>query len=189
MRLGINKRTLIIAASSIGLLVALVAAAFFGFVRPSLAAPLSTNPHVLSRNYLATHHAQAGYGDLGAQGTARGQVSKIAHSHATATANGIPGIRGVSNWDGTFSENGFDANGNPNSTWIYNILGNYPQNGGTTTIDAPIIPVKVVLLGSDGTATYTVNPKNDVQPTVKSPVFSNANYDSSNTPTQFADAV
>src|SRR5262249_3362574 len=58
-----------------------------------------------------------------------------------------------------------------------------------TSIDAPLIPVKVELLNADGTVAFTVNPKQDVQPTLKSPVFSNATYDSSPRPTQFADAV
>jgi hypothetical protein len=151
------------------------------------AAAGGNNPHVLSRNFLVTHHAKAGYGKLPKQARAKVNISKIAHSHGIT--NGIPGIKGVSNWNGTFSEPGFDAFGNPNSTWIYNMLGNYPQAGGTTTIDSPIIPVKVELLGSNGKPTYTIDPKKEVQPTLKSPIFSNTTYDSSPKPTQYADAV
>ena len=84
---------------------------------------------------------------------------------------------------------GFDAFGNPNTNWIYNMLGNIPQNGGTTNIDAPVVPVKVELLNADGTVAFTINPKKDVQPTLKSPVFSNATFSSSPKPTQFGDAV
>lgn len=113
------------------------------------------NPHLLSRNFLSTHHAKAGYGKLPTPARAKVNISKVSHG----TPNGIPGIKGISNWNGTFSEPGFDQYGNPNSTWTYNMLGNYPQNGGTTTIDAPIIPVKVELLGSNGKPTYTIDPK------------------------------
>ena len=101
----------------------------------------------------------------------------------------VPSIYGVSNFCGTFTEKGYDASGNQNSTWTYNLLGNPPQNGKTTTIDAPIFPVVVELLNADNSVAYTIDPTGDVQPTVDSPVFSNAKYTSSPKPTQFADAV
>ena len=147
----ITKRVRALTASGLGLL-AIVAMAFagFAFVGHTHAAAGGNNPHVLSPNFLATHHAQAGYGHLPSQATAKVNLNKVSRNGRRA-ANCIPGINGVSNFCTTFSENGFDANGNPNSTWITNILGNIPQNGGTTSIDAPLIPVKVELLNADGT--------------------------------------
>ncbi|HLJ82110.1 MAG TPA: hypothetical protein VKT52_11520, partial [Ktedonobacterales bacterium] len=185
----ITKRVKVLIASGLSL-VAVVAMVFaaFAFTGNTHAAAGGNNPHVLSPNFLTTHHAQAGYGDLPSQATAKVNTSKVGHNGGKA-ANCIPGISGVSNFCTTFSENGFDANGNPNNTWITNILGNIPQNSGTTSFDAPVIPVKVQLLNADGTVAFTIDPKKDVQPTLKSPVFSNSTYDSSPRPTQFGDAV
>lgn len=187
MRITTRVKYLIASGLSLVAVVAMVVAAL-AFVRNTHAATIGNNPHLLSPNFLATHHAKAGYGDLPPQATAKVNVSKVSRNGRKA-ANCIPGINGVSNFCTTFNENGFDANGNPNSSWITNILGNIPQNGGTTSIDAPVIPVKVELLNADGTVAFTINPKKDVQPTLKSPVFSNATYNSSPRPTQFADAV
>jgi hypothetical protein len=183
------KRSRLYTLGAIVALVAVIALAGGGYLRGGIAHAAAgvSNPHLLSRHFLATHHAKAGYGKLPAQATAKAHISKGSPSHGTA--NGIPGINGVSNWNGSFSQPGFDVDGNANSTWIYNMLGNDPQAGGTTTIDAPIIPVKVELLGSNGKPTYTINPKNQIQPTLKSPIFSKTTYDSSPKPTQFADAV
>jgi hypothetical protein len=144
------------------------------------------NPHVLSRNFLSTHHAKAWFDRLPAQVMAKVDTRKVSPIHGTS--NCVPGINGVSNFCTTFSEPGYDAYGNPNSTWTTNILGNPPQAGGTTRIDAPIVPIKVELLGTNGKPTYISDPRQQVQPTLKSPVFSNTTYDSSPKPTQFADA-
>src|SRR5215469_12205920 len=172
-----TKRILLAAASMLGVL-AIVGASFFVHNVTSHAAAGGTNPHVLSPNFLSTHHAKAGFGDLPKLATAKVNTSKISRTGNRA-ANCIPGIHGVSNFCTTFQEPGFDANGNPNTNWITNILGNIPQNGGTTAINNPVIPVKVELLNSDGTIAFTINPRKDVQPTLKSPVYSNSTYDSS----------
>lgn len=187
MRISTRVKVLIASGLSLMAIMAMVFAAF-AFSGNAHAASGGRNPHVLSPNFLATHHAQAGFGDLPKQATGKVNVSKVGLSNTTAS-NCIAGINGVSNFCTTFTEKGFDATGHPNSNWITNILGNAPQNGGTTTIGAPLIPVTVQLLNADGSVAFTINPKQDVQPTLKSPVFSNSTYDSSSQPTQFADAV
>lgn len=124
---------------------------------------------------------------------------------------GIPNIDSVPNFNGHFFTPGQDPNGNPQNRWFFNMLGNPPQMGGTTTINAPIIPVSIDLRNRDGSERFVkivngqvvtcTNPPGPgckrlvfdaapfIQQILDSPVFSNANYTSSGVPTQFADAV
>jgi hypothetical protein len=187
MRSTRTKRILLAGASIFGIL-AIFGASFFVHNVTSRAAAGGNNPHVLSPNFLASHHAQAGYGDLPKQATAKVNTSKVGRSSNTA-ANCVPGIAGVSNFCTTFTAKGFTASGKLANSWTTNFLGNTPQNGGKTSIDAPVIPVKVVLLNADGTVAFSINPSKDVQPTLNSPIFANSSYNSSPTPTQFGDAV
>jgi hypothetical protein len=128
-----------------------------------------------------------------------------------ATLPGIPGIDSVLNFSGAYSTPGVDPNGKPNSNWLFNTLGKRPDAGGTTTLNAPIVPVALDLRNADGSPRFVrvVNGKTitcgtptepgcqrlmfDPTPFIplvlESPVFSNFNYTSSATPTQFADAV
>lgn len=119
-----------------------------------------------------------------------------AHQNGQAHArHGIPSIDSLRNFNGHYFTNGFDADGNPQREWFWNIVGNPPQMHGTTTINAPIVPVSLDLRNADGTPRfvngqrlfYDVTPF--VQPTVNSPVFQNSTYSSSPVPTQFTDAV
>jgi len=128
-----------------------------------------------------------------------------------ASLPGIPGIDSVPNFSGAFSTPGFDPNGNPQSNWLFNTLGNPPELGGTTTLNAPIVPVALDLRNADGSPRFVrvvngkastcgiprepgcqrlfFDPTPFIQPVLESPVFSNSNYTSSAVPTQFADAV
>ena len=128
-----------------------------------------------------------------------------------ATLPGIPGIDSVPNFSGAFSTPGIGADGKPQSNWFFNTLGNAPSKGGTTTLDAPVVPVMLDLRNADGSPRFVrlvngrpitcgtpsepgcqrllFDPTPFIQPVLESPVFSNANYDSSAAPTQFADAV
>jgi len=128
-----------------------------------------------------------------------------------ATLPGIFGIDSVPNFSGSYSTPGFTSNGAPNSTWLFNTLGNTPANGGTTNINAPIVPVALDLRNADGSPRFVrvvngkaitcgtpsepgckrlfFDPTPFIQPVLDSPVFSNSNYTSSAAPTQFADAV
>lgn len=124
---------------------------------------------------------------------------------------GIPNIDSVVNFNGQYFTAGQDSNGNPQKHWYFNTLGNPPQQGGTTTINAPIVPVSLDLRNADGSPRFVkvvggnvitcANPPDPschplffdatpfITPILESPVFSNANYTSSPVPTQFADAV
>src|SRR5215471_482268 len=128
-----------------------------------------------------------------------------------ATLPGIPGIDSVANFSGAYSTPGFDSVGNSQSDWLFNTLGNTPSKGGTTTIDAPIVPVALDFRNADGSPRYVrlvngkaitcgtpkepgckrlfFDPTPFIKPILDSPVFSNTNYTSSPVPTQFADAV
>ncbi len=63
------------------------------------------------------------------------------------------------------------------------------EHGGTTTIRVPIIPISLDLLAPDGSVLVHVDANHDVPPTLNSPLFQNAPYSSSSTPTQFNDAI
>jgi hypothetical protein len=128
-----------------------------------------------------------------------------------ATLPAIPGIDSVPNFSGVYSTPGFTSSGAPNSTWLFNTLGNTPANGGTTNLEAPIVPVALDFRNADGSPRYVrvvngraivcgtsvepgckrlfFDPTPFIQPVLDSPVFSNSNYTSSAAPTQFADAV
>ena len=75
------------------------------------------------------------------------------------------------------------------------MAGNRPESGGTTTFDAPIVPVSLDLLDYDGSVRvvnghklhYSVQPFVDTA--ASSPIFQSAEYTSSDVPTQFADSV
>jgi hypothetical protein len=145
----------------------------------------------------ATAHADSG-------GKAIGQIplDTLTHAHlgheenlpALKHANGhiglgIPNIDSIPNFSGKYHADGFDPNGNANKQWVYNTVGNPPQQGGTTTIRVPIIPVSLDLLNPDGSLFIHDDAASDVPPTLNSPLFQNANYSSSSTPTQFDDAI
>jgi hypothetical protein len=124
---------------------------------------------------------------------------------------GVPNIDSVANFNGQYFTAGQDSNGNPQKHWYFNTLGNPPQMGGTTTFNAPIVPVSLDLRNADGSPRFVkvvggnvftcTNPPDPschplffdatpfIEPILESPVFSNANYTSSSVPTQFADAV
>jgi hypothetical protein len=115
------------------------------------------------------------------------------HGHTRSShqgnANGIPGIDSLTNWNGSFKTPGFDPNGKYKNNWTYNMVGNPPQMGGTTNINAPVVPVVLQLLNPDGSVFLTYDPKPFILPTLQSPLFQNSAYTSSQTPTQFTDAV
>ena len=108
---------------------------------------------------------------------------------------GIFGIDSIPNFNDHFFANGFDASGNPNRHWYTNTVGNPPQMGGTTLINAPVQPVNVELDDASGKIRVIngqplVSPATPfVAPVLDSPVFSNALYSSGADPTQITDAI
>lgn len=120
------------------------------------------------------------------------------HAHLNGQAHarfGIPNIDSLVNFNGHYFTAGFDSNGNPNQHWYFNTVGNPPQLGGTTTINAPVVPVSVDLRNFDGSPRFVNGQRlysdatKFVTPTLASPVFQNFTYSSSSVPTQFSDAI
>jgi hypothetical protein len=113
------------------------------------------------------------------------------HGHSSPkSASGIAGIDSLVNFNGNFQAPGVDSNGKKRKFWFYNMVGKRPQAGGTTFVNAPVVPVSLDLLNFDGkgnTLRYSVRPF--IVPTLYSPVFQNSTYTSSDVPTQISDAV
>jgi len=112
---------------------------------------------------------------------------------------GLPGIDSVVNFTGQFTGSpSLDANFKPlpDVTFNYAMVGNAP-GGGTTHINAPIIPVTVELLGSDGKVAHDPvsglplisDPHDKIRLAEDSPVFDNALFTSSRQETQYTDAI
>ncbi|HET8826574.1 MAG TPA: hypothetical protein VFM77_15650 [Terriglobales bacterium] len=101
----------------------------------------------------------------------------------------------IRTFNGAFQVQGVGPQGHPRYHWYYTIAGRHPKEGGTTILEAPIIPVSLDLLDWDKSVRivnghklhYSVKPY--VQPVLDSPVFQNFDYTSSDVPTQFIDAV
>lgn len=148
------------------------------------AAQAPFEPDQLPPNFLSSAHQNS------LQVTPRGHLNGQAHARF-----GIPDADTLVNFNGQFFTDGFDANGNPNRHWFTNTVGNPPQMGRTTTVQAPIVPVSVDLLDTNGQVRvvngkplhYDVTPF--IQPLLNSPIFQNFSYSSSSVPTQFTDAV
>lgn len=118
------------------------------------------------------------------------------HQNGQAHARfGIFGIDSLVNFNGHYFVDGFDPNGNPNRHWYFNTVGNPPQLGGSTLINAPVVPVSVDLRDANGNPRFVggnrlmSDPTPFVAPTLNSPVFQPFSYTSSDVPTQFTDAV
>jgi len=112
------------------------------------------------------------------------------------------GIDSLPNWSSYFYYPGvIDPLGDPQFTWSYTMVGNSPfgeggEDGhGSTTINAPLVPVTVDLRNFDGSPRFVnghrliSSPAAFVHPVLSSPIFQNSRYDSSDRPTQFTDAV
>lgn len=143
---------------------------------------LSTNPHTLRSGSIA-----AGGGVLGNRSNAS-----------------LLGIDSVVNWSSYFYFPGvIDQFGSPQFTWQYTMVGRTPfgtgeeedGHGKTTTIGAPIVPVNLDLRNFDGSPRFVNGQRlysdatQFVAPVLKSPVFSNSSYTSSEDSTQFTDVI
>jgi hypothetical protein len=111
------------------------------------------------------------------------------HVSALGLAHGTPGIDSLTNWNGSFHAVGFDDKGKLRKTWLYNMVGNKPERGGTTTIHAPVVPVALDLLNPDGSLFQHYDPQPFILPTLQSPIFQNSTFTSSPMPTQITDAI
>lgn len=123
--------------------------------------------------------------------TPNGHTNGMAHAR-----QGVPSsIDSLITWNDQYFADGVDANNNPVSRWFTSTVGNPPNNHGTTTINAPIVPIIMDLRNFDGTPRFVggkplvSSAEQYVQPVLDSPVFSNSTYSSSSTPTQVTDAI
>lgn len=114
---------------------------------------------------------------------------------ALLNATGPHAIDSIPTFSGEFHANGIGPNGSAQHKWFYEIAGSRPENGGSVVFDAPIVPVSLDLLDSDGSLRiinghklhYSIQPFVDA--VIGSPIFQNAEYSSSDVPTQFGDAI
>lgn len=152
----------------------------------------------LPANFLAnttpTLHSNAKIGKALSLARSKTQTTQTANPAVTRQA-GLPGIDSIVNFTGQFNTPGYDPAGNPNRHWQYNMVGNSPDRGGTTSISAPVIPVSLDLRNADGSVRF-VNGKRlfsdatqFVRPVLNSPLFQNSRFSSSERPTQYNDAV
>src|SRR5262249_20723372 len=121
------------------------------------------------------------------------------HRNATTRVAPAPGssaaFDSLQTFEGTFEAPGVGPTGAPRRRWFYAMAGSQPEQRGTTTLNAPIVPVSLDLLDYDGSVRvingqklhYSVQPF--VAPVIDSPIFQNAEYSSSDVPTQFVDAI
>jgi hypothetical protein len=117
------------------------------------------------------------------------------------------GVDSIPNWSSYFYDPGLvptsPTDGYPQYTWPYTMVGRSPfsggdeaeHEGGTTWINAPIVPVTLDLRNADGTPRFVnghpliSSPSSFITPVLNSPIFTKTSFDSSNRPTQYTDAV
>jgi hypothetical protein len=104
-------------------------------------------------------------------------------------AHGISGLDTIPNFSSHFNVKGLNLNGQVQNQWETNFVGTLPQHGGTTTINAPIIPVTVQLLDPSGQVFLSMSAAPYESESADSPVFSPATWSSSSTPTELPDAI
>jgi hypothetical protein len=105
------------------------------------------------------------------------------------------GVDSIPTFSGEFQAPGVGPSGKPQRRWLYTMAGRRPEAGGSTVLDAPIVPVSLDLLDYDGSVRvvnghklhYSVQPF--IEPVTSSPIFRPADYTSSDVPTQFSDSV
>ncbi len=143
------------------------------------ASAFAADSHQLPANFLAGMHVLHANNAGGLHG--KGNIP---------TPHGFPaGVDTIVNFTGHFTEQGVYFDGSSHHVWEYSMVGNPPEQGGTTTYNAPVVPVSLHLLDPDGNLflVYDVTPF--VQPFLNGPVFGNASYSSSPEPTQITDAI
>jgi hypothetical protein len=117
------------------------------------------------------------------------------------TPHGFPvGVDTLVNFTGHFEAQGVLFDGSAHHIWEYSMVGNDPTHGGTTTFNAPVVPVTMDLRNADGSPRFVVNqfgvsvpliskPAPFIQPFLNGPVYGLSDYTSSPVPTQITDAV
>ena len=104
-------------------------------------------------------------------------------------------LESVGTFSGEYVAHGFSAANTLQSHWFYQMIGTVPETGKTTIIAAPIIPVSLDLRNANGSPRFVKGHRlfsdatQFVKRVLESPLFVNAHYSSSQTATQFVDAV
>jgi hypothetical protein len=99
---------------------------------------LTTSAAVAQESDQISPEALAGMSGKSAVVTPHAKLNGGAHAR-----QGVPNIDSIVNFNGHFMAPGFDPFGNPNTHWYFNTVGNPPNMHGTTTINAPVIPVSI----------------------------------------------
>ena len=123
------------------------------------------------------------------------ETLKARPARSALLANSVQGLDSIQTFGGFYSVFGYDDFGNPKTNWSYEMIGNSPASGVTTTFRAPITPVSLLMLNANGTP-RSVNGQllysdatQYARKVLESPVFQNYAYSSSRTPTQIIDAL
>jgi len=107
------------------------------------------------------------------------QMAPRGHRNGQGHTNGIPGIDSLVNFNNHFKAQGVDQNASAQIIWYYNMVGTAPEHHGTTTFNAPIVPVTLDLRNFDGSPRFVngkpliSSPTQFIQPTLDSPIFQN----------------
>jgi len=152
-------------------------------------------PDQVTLNFLANTKPTLDSNEVRSKVLAIAQTKMNGAKPALSNAAGLPGIDSIVNFTGQYTTFGYDPSGNPNTNWQYSMVGNSPDRGGTTVINAPVIPVSLDLRDANGNPRF-VNGKrlfSDANKylglTLRSPIFQNSRFSSSERPTQFTDAI
>src|SRR5258708_10516218 len=97
-------------------------------------------------------------------------ITVAPHGHSNIkNGAGIPGIDSLINFNGHYTTPGVGPTGKKTNFWYYNMVGKLPQNGGTTYVNAPVVPVSLDLLDSNGNVALHYSVKPFIVPTLYSP--------------------
>jgi hypothetical protein len=124
----------------------------------------------------------------------RGRGTEI-RNVANARESSPPDIDSITTFTGQFEAAGVGITGKPQKKWHYEMAGGAPELGGTTWLDASIVPVSLDLLDYGGAVRVVkgqklqLSVKPYVNAVVNSPLFRTAEYTSSDVATQFVDSV
>jgi len=156
----------------------------------TLTAFAAQNSNELPKNFLSSKHPIHANHAGGLHG--KGNIP---------TPHGFPaGVDTLINFTNHFEAQGVYFDGSAHHTWEYSMVGNNPAHGGTTTFNAPVVPVIIDMRNADGTPAFATNqfgnsvrlislPDPFIQPFVNGPVYGLSTYTSSPVPTQITDAV
>jgi len=149
--------------------------------------PPSVQDRKIPISFLQQMMPSQGGDAIGSLGPAKQAATNAGRANATKASSGVPAVDTIVNWSGSFTAPGFDRQGNPQSVWPFTMVGNSPESGHPSFINAPLIPVILDLLLADGTIFLSFDGSSFVQPLAQSPEFEPFLYTSG--VSQFNDAM